>query len=117
MFKLVIFTEIFSAKWAFKYPPSYIVKMHHIRQKEVRKLKEGEISDASRYALTVIPNSSFTLDAKCVSQGTSAGMSREAFATVTHPGLTEITNCTLTPSDITFHKHVLPNKTTGAIKT
>ena len=83
----------------------------------MRKAKAGEVSDAGRYALTMIPNSSFTLDAKCVSQGTSAGMSREAFATVTHPGLTEVTDCTLTPSDITFHKHVLLNKTTGAIKT
>ena len=49
-------------------------------------------------ALTMIPNSSFALDARCVGKRTSAGMSREAFATVTYPGLTEVTDCTLRTS-------------------
>lgn len=44
---------------------------------------------------TVIPNSSVTLDALGISEGTCTGVGAQTFPAVAHPGFTEVTHCPL----------------------
>ena len=45
--------------------------------------------------VTMVPDASVTLNTAGVREGTCAGMSGEALATVTHPRLAEVTYCSL----------------------
>lgn len=62
------------------------------REKERERVKERMIA-AQR--VTMVPDSSVTLNTAGVREGTCAGMSGEALATVTHPRLAEVTYCSL----------------------
>ena len=62
------------------------------REKERERVKERMIA-AQR--VTMVPDASVTLNTAGVREGTRAGMSGEALATVTHPRLAEVTYCSL----------------------
>lgn len=45
--------------------------------------------------LTVVPDASFTLNAFCICKRADTGMCAQTLPPMTHPGFTEITDCTL----------------------
>ena len=49
------------------------------------------MKDKAAQRVTVVPDASVTLNTAGIREGTCAGMSSEALATVTHPRLTEVT--------------------------
>lgn len=48
---------------------------------------------------TMVPDTSFTLDAFCICQWAHTGVGAETLPAVAHPGFTEITDCTLQPQE------------------
>ena len=53
------------------------------------------MKDIAAQRVTVVPDSSVTLNTAGICEGTRAGMSGEALATVTHPRLAEVTYSSL----------------------
>ena len=62
------------------------------KEREIERVKERMIA-AQR--VTMVPDTSVTLNTAGVREGTCAGMSGEALATVTHPRLAEVTYSSL----------------------
>lgn len=59
-------------------------------------LTEESLAEATLvHAASMIPNTTFTLQAHCVLQGTCAGVRLQTLAPVTYPRLTEIADGTL----------------------
>ena len=57
------------------------------------------MKDIAAQRITMVPDTSVTLNTAGICEGTCAGMCSETLATVTHPRLTEVTYCSLEEED------------------